>query len=196
MAKEFSDFEGSIPESADEFHVAGDGILRLINFDVDVSTLKPQHEKIIEEKLVPFLLAATKFLGPGDYKLRCGERRVRPEASIITRDFPTNALSMRRILPFNPLKTRRRQILMFQHQTHGGPEADGRHCGAGWFGSPKTGIARSTGGVEPSSRGLALVYLTVQRASRCFWRSFAGLSFQASGMRPSLLAFFSSRVLR
>src|ERR1700747_3674690 len=26
--------------------------------------------------------------------------------------------------------------------------------------------------------------------SRSFWRSFAGLSFQASGMRPSLIAFF------
>jgi hypothetical protein len=38
----------------------------------------------------------------------------------------------------------------------------------------------------------ALVYLTVQRASRSFWRSFAGVSFQASGMRPSLIAFFSS----
>src|SRR5256885_970557 len=33
---------------------------------------------------------------------------------------------------------------------------------------------------------LALVYLTVQRASRSFWRSFAGLSFQSSGMRPVL----------
>src|ERR1700731_630641 len=31
-------------------------------------------------------------------------------------------------------------------------------------------------------------------ASRSFWRSFAGLSFQSSGMRPSLIAFFSSRV--
>jgi len=49
----------------------------------------------------------------------------------------------------------------------------------------ETGIARSTGGVDPSSRGLALVYLTVQRASRSFWRSFAGLSFQSSGIaRP------------
>jgi hypothetical protein len=51
-------------------------------------------------------------------------------------------------------------------------------------------------GVEPSSRGLALVNLTVQRASRSFWRSLAGLSFQSSGMRPSLMAFFSSSLLR
>ena len=43
----------------------------LINFDVNVSALKPQHGEIIKEKLIPFLLAATKFLGPGDYKLRC-----------------------------------------------------------------------------------------------------------------------------
>ena len=40
------------------------------------------------------------------------------------------------------------------------------------------------------------VYLTVQRASRSFWRSFAGLSFQSSGMRPPLIAFFASWVLR
>src|SRR2546423_8282544 len=40
-----------------------------------------------------------------------------------------------------------------------------------------------------ASLGLALVYLTVQRASRSFWRSFAGLSFQSCGMRPSLIAF-------
>ena len=39
---------------------------------------------------------------------------------------------------------------------------------------------QSTGGVEPSSRGLALVNFTVHRASRSFWRSFAGLSFHAS----------------
>src|ERR1700758_891460 len=42
----------------------------------------------------------------------------------------------------------------------------------------KTGIARSTGGAELSSFGLALVNFTVQRASRSFWRSLAGLSFQ------------------
>src|SRR6516162_3019984 len=59
-----------------------------------------------------------------------------------------------------------------------------------------SGIARSTGGVEPSSRGLALVNLTVQRASRSLCRSLAGLAFQFAGIRPSLIAFFSSSVLR
>ena len=34
--------------------------------------------------------------------------------------------------------------------------------------------------------------LTVQRASRSFWRSLAGLSFQSFGMRPPLIACFSS----
>jgi hypothetical protein len=71
MAKSFSDFSGSIPDDEDEFHVAVDGNLRLINFEVNISTLRPQHRTIIEKKLVPFLLAATKFLGPGDYELRC-----------------------------------------------------------------------------------------------------------------------------
>ena len=46
------------------------------------------------------------------------------------------------------------------------------------------------------SLGLALVNFTVQRASRSFWRSLAGLSFHWSGTRPSLIAFFSSSVLR
>ena len=54
----------------------------------------------------------------------------------------------------------------------------------------------STGGTVPSGLALALLNLTVQRASRSFCRSFAGLAFQASGMRPSLIAFFSSPVLR
>ncbi|HEU4893390.1 MAG TPA: hypothetical protein VFT47_17670, partial [Vicinamibacterales bacterium] len=71
MAREFSEFSGSLPDSSDEFHVAADGSLRLINFDVNVSALKIQHRKLIADKLTPFLLAATKALGPGDYKLRC-----------------------------------------------------------------------------------------------------------------------------
>ena len=54
----------------------------------------------------------------------------------------------------------------------------------------------STGGTVPSGLALALLNLTVQRASRSFCRSLAGLAFQASGMRPSLIAFFSSSVLR
>ena len=48
----------------------------------------------------------------------------------------------------------------------------------------------------PSADGLALVYFTVQRASRSFWASFAGFAAQASGMRPSFSARFSSSVLR
>jgi hypothetical protein len=38
--------------------------------------------------------------------------------------------------------------------------------------------------------------LTVQRASRSFWRSLAGLSAQARGMRPSLMSRFSPSGLR
>jgi hypothetical protein len=34
---------------------------------------------------------------------------------------------------------------------------------------------------------LAFVYLTVQRASRSFWASLAGLSFHSSGTWPSLM---------
>src|SRR5215471_9612427 len=56
--------------------------------------------------------------------------------------------------------------------------------------------ARSTGGIEPSARGLALLNLTVQRASRSLCRSLAGLAFQFGGIRPCLIAFFSSSVLR
>jgi hypothetical protein len=55
-------------------------------------------------------------------------------------------------------------------------------------------MAKSTRGAS-SSLGLALVYLIVQRASRSFWASLAGFSFQSSGMRPSLIAFFSALVL-
>jgi hypothetical protein len=51
------------------------------------------------------------------------------------------------------------------------------------------GIAISTGFV-PSARGLALENLTVQRASRSFWRSLAGRFFQADGTRPALMAAF------
>src|ERR1700751_3278146 len=49
---------------------------------------------------------------------------------------------------------------------------------------------------HPTLFRLGLGYLIVQRASRSFWGSFAGLSFQPSGMRPCLIAFFSSPVLR
>src|SRR5271170_576046 len=48
----------------------------------------------------------------------------------------------------------------------------------------------------PSALGLALVYLTVQRASRSFWRSLAGFCAHAGGMRPSLMSRFSPSVLR
>ena len=54
----------------------------------------------------------------------------------------------------------------------------------------------STRGLLPSSRTLAFVYLMVQRASRSFCRSLAGLSCQPSGMRPSLIACFSAFVFR
>ena len=57
-------------------------------------------------------------------------------------------------------------------------------------------MAMSTGGLVPSARSFAFENLTVQRASRSFWRSFAGLSFHSSGIRPSLIAFFSSSLLR
>jgi len=71
LAKDFSSFEGSIPDSQDEYHIAGDGFVRLINFAVNHTELRPQHYPIVDQKLIPFLLAATKALGPGDYKLRC-----------------------------------------------------------------------------------------------------------------------------
>src|SRR6516165_2260281 len=57
-------------------------------------------------------------------------------------------------------------------------------------------MAMSTAGFVPSARSFALLNLTVQRASRSFCRSLAGLAFQSSGMRPSLIARFSSSVLR
>jgi hypothetical protein len=41
-----------------------------------------------------------------------------------------------------------------------------------------------------------LLTFTVQCASRSFWRSFAGLSFQPSGTRPCLIDVFSASVLR
>ena len=49
---------------------------------------------------------------------------------------------------------------------------------------------------EPSSEGFALENLTVQRASRSFCASLAGLSFQLSGMRPARISAFSPSVLR
>ena len=44
--------------------------------------------------------------------------------------------------------------------------------------------------------GLAFENFTVQRASRSFWRSLAGLSFQSCGISPALMAAFSPSVLR
>ena len=43
---------------------------------------------------------------------------------------------------------------------------------------------------------LGFTVLTVERASRSLWASLAGLSCHASGTRPSLIACFSSLVLR
>src|SRR5947209_7765037 len=54
----------------------------------------------------------------------------------------------------------------------------------------------STGGIVPSAFGLALLNLTVQRASRSLCASLAGLAFQSCGIRPSLIAAFSPSVLR
>jgi hypothetical protein len=71
MSKDFSSYLGSLPDSEDEYHVAANGTLRLINFEVNVSALRPQHKQIITGKLVPFLLSGTKSLGPGNYDLRC-----------------------------------------------------------------------------------------------------------------------------
>lgn len=48
----------------------------------------------------------------------------------------------------------------------------------------------------PVLRRFGFEYLTVQCASRSFWRSLAGLRFQSSGMRPALISFFSASVLR
>jgi hypothetical protein len=48
----------------------------------------------------------------------------------------------------------------------------------------------------PSSLGLALVYLSVQRALRSFCRDSAGLLAQSAGMRPSLIARVSAALLR
>ena len=41
---------------------------------------------------------------------------------------------------------------------------------------------------SPSCFGFAAENFTVQRASRSFCRSLAGLSFQASGIPPALMA--------
>jgi hypothetical protein len=43
---------------------------------------------------------------------------------------------------------------------------------------------------------VALLNLTVQRVSRSLCRSLAALAFQFAGIRPFLIAFFSSSVLR
>jgi hypothetical protein len=64
-----------------------------------------------------------------------------------------------------------------------------------WFLEPKAGIARSTR-KQPSSRGLALVYLIVQRASRSLWRSLAGFFAHSGGTRSSVMSRFSPSVLR
>ena len=66
---------------------------------------------------------------------------------------------------------------------------------ATWFLYPKAGTAMSMRG-EPSSEGFAFENFTVQRASRSFCASFAGLSFQASGMRPARISAFSPSVFR
>src|SRR3954467_2848736 len=63
-----------------------------------------------------------------------------------------------------------------------------------WFLYPNAGTARSVRG-DPSSEGFAFENLTVQRASRSFWASFAGSSCHASGMRPAFRSAFSPAVL-
>lgn len=78
-----------------------------------------------------------------------------------------------------------------------GPGADSpcRRSMATWFLYPKAGTARSMRG-EPSSEGFAYENFTVQRASRSFCATFAGLSFQASGIRPARISAFSPSELR
>src|SRR5271166_3190824 len=50
--------------------------------------------------------------------------------------------------------------------------------------------------VPPGGFVFALLNVTVQRASRCVCLSLAALVFQSLGLRPSLIAAFSSSVLR
>ena len=71
MTKNIAEFQGSLADSEDNFHVVVDGSLRLINFEVNRAELRSQHKTIIEQKLVDFLVKATKALGPGQYLLRC-----------------------------------------------------------------------------------------------------------------------------
>lgn len=64
-----------------------------------------------------------------------------------------------------------------------------------WFLYPKWGMAISDP-MRPVSGAVVRPRLSVQRASRSFWRSLAGLSCQPSGIWPSLIAAFSASLLR
>jgi hypothetical protein len=58
-----------LPPEADAFHVVVGGNVYLINFAVDQSNLRTQHEHYINVLVVPFITKAAKRFGPGDYAL-------------------------------------------------------------------------------------------------------------------------------
>jgi hypothetical protein len=56
---------------------------------------------------------------------------------------------------------------------------------------PKVVFVPAPGAIDAGSCPSSLVYLTVQLASRSFWRSLAGFFAHCGGMRPSLMSRFS-----
>ena len=83
----------------------------------------------------------------------------------------------------------------------------GFSASTGKRGDTRTGWLKAQSRANPSlgqfpsaDRGLeppvGLVYLTVQRASRSFWRSLAGLFAHSLGMQPPLISRLSPSVLR
>ena len=66
--KDVVDYEESLPEAKDKYHMVVNGNLYLL-FDPKVSALNNGHKQIIEQKVVPFLVRAITRLGPGQYYL-------------------------------------------------------------------------------------------------------------------------------
>jgi hypothetical protein len=73
MGIDIATFRGTLPDSHDDFHVTAPeaGTVKLFNFEVDRSDLRPRHRDIIKELVVDFMVKATEALGPGFYSLRC-----------------------------------------------------------------------------------------------------------------------------
>ncbi len=68
-SKNFEGYSEELEPERTKFHIIVGGNLYLINFEVNKSRLRPDHETVIDKKVVPFLCRAIRALGPQKYLL-------------------------------------------------------------------------------------------------------------------------------